>query len=75
MTGPRAGQNAASDYLDDLGDDGVAEGAQSVHPGGNPMSHSTHVGFSGPPTVFGSWSPLEGGRLARLGPSGLFGWR
>jgi hypothetical protein len=36
---------------DDLGalrDDRVAEGPQSVHPAGNPISHSTHVGFSGP---------------------------
>ena len=34
-----------------LRDDGVAEGPKSVHPSGNPMSHSTHVGFSCPPTA------------------------
>jgi hypothetical protein len=33
-----------------LGDDGVSESVQSVHPRGNPMSHSTHVGFNEPPT-------------------------
>ena len=32
-----------------LGDYGVSEAFKSVHPGGNPMSHSTHVGFSWPP--------------------------
>jgi hypothetical protein len=34
-----------------LGDDGVAEASKSVHPAGNPMSHSTHVGFNCPPTA------------------------
>lgn len=29
---------------------GVSEALKSVHPIGNPMSHSTHVGFSRPPT-------------------------
>jgi hypothetical protein len=28
----------------------VSKGAQSVHPTGHPISHSTHVGFSFPPT-------------------------
>ncbi len=32
----------------DLGDDGISEGPKSVHPRGNPMSHSTHVGFNEP---------------------------
>jgi hypothetical protein len=40
-----------SDQLDDLGHDRVSEATQSVHPRGNPMSHSTHVGFSCPPTI------------------------
>jgi hypothetical protein len=31
----------------------VAEAAQSVHPSGHPISHSTHVGFSAPPTSRG----------------------
>lgn len=30
-------------------DYGVSEALKSVHPRGNPMSHSTHVGFSWPP--------------------------
>jgi hypothetical protein len=34
-----------------LRDDGVPESSKSVHPVGNPMSHSTHVGFSDPPLV------------------------
>jgi hypothetical protein len=37
-----------ADVLGDLGDYGVSEGSKSVQPVGNPMSHSTHVGFSGP---------------------------
>ena len=32
-------------------DDCVAETPQSVHSSGNPISHSTHVGFSVPPTT------------------------
>lgn len=27
-----------------------AKGCKSVHPTGHPISHSTHIGFSGPPT-------------------------
>jgi hypothetical protein len=39
-----------------LGNYGVAEAAQSVHPSGNPISHSTHVGFNAPPVgADGSW--------------------
>jgi len=41
----------APNQLDDLRYDGVAEAPKSVHPSGNPMSHSTHVGFSLPPTT------------------------
>ena len=49
----------------DLGDYGVAESSQSVHPRGNPMSHSTHVGFSVPPTCTTNGSdPSEPGALA-----------
>ena len=36
------------DDFNDLRDDRVAEASQTVHPSGNPMSHSTHVGFSEP---------------------------
>jgi hypothetical protein len=36
------------DHFDDLRDDGVSEASQAVHSGGNPMSHSTHVGFNVP---------------------------
>jgi hypothetical protein len=37
--------------FDDLRDDRVAEASQTVHPRGNPMSHSTHVGFNAPPAT------------------------
>lgn len=50
-------ENPAPDKLDDLRDDGVAEGPKSVHPSGNPMSHSTHVGFSEPSTAVRKLSP------------------
>jgi len=39
-----------ADELSDLRHYGVAEGSDSVHPSGNPMSHSTHVGFNCPLT-------------------------
>ena len=42
-------QDSPPDFLDILGDDCATEGAQSVHPIGNPISHSTHVGFRAPP--------------------------
>ena len=32
----------------DLWHYGVAKSSQSVHPSGNPMSHSTHIGFNDP---------------------------
>jgi len=34
------------DDFRDLRHDGVSEALNSVHPRGNPISHSTHVGFS-----------------------------
>lgn len=37
-----------TDQLRDLRDDGVSKGLKSVCPIGNPMSHSTQVGFSCP---------------------------
>jgi hypothetical protein len=37
-----------ADEFWDLWDDSVAEGSKAVHPRGNPISHSTHVGFSRP---------------------------
>jgi len=37
--------------LGHLWDYGVSKGSKSVHPVGNPISHSTHVGFSCPLTV------------------------
>jgi hypothetical protein len=46
----RAHDCAADDFRD-LRDDRVTEGVQAVHPRGNPMSHSTHVGFNEPPTA------------------------
>jgi hypothetical protein len=39
------------DDFDDLRDDRVPEASQTVHPSGNPMSHSTHVGFNAPPAI------------------------
>ena len=38
----------------------VANGSKSVHPMGHPMSHSTQVGFSCPPTCAGNAWPLDG---------------
>ncbi|WP_288063596.1 hypothetical protein, partial [Herbaspirillum sp.] len=38
----------APDHFGDLRDNGISEGFKSVHPSGNPMSHSTHVGFREP---------------------------
>jgi len=40
-----------ADVFGGLWDYGVSEGSKSVHPVGNPMSHSTHVGFKCPPFV------------------------
>ncbi len=31
--------------------DSVPKGSEAVHPRGNPISHSTHVGFNAPPGV------------------------
>jgi hypothetical protein len=39
------------DGFDDLRDDGVPESPKSVQPRGNPINHSTHVGFSFPPAI------------------------
>lgn len=44
-------EDASANPLRDLRDEGVAEGGKAVHPSGNPISHSTHVGFSAPPTT------------------------
>jgi hypothetical protein len=37
-----------ADMFGDLGDYGVSEDSESVHPVGNPISHSTHIGFNIP---------------------------
>jgi hypothetical protein len=42
------GEDRVADKLGDLRDYGVSEGLKSVHPSGNPMSHSTHRGFKVP---------------------------
>jgi hypothetical protein len=47
----------ASDVLRDGWHYGVSEASQAVHTAGNPISHSTHVGFNIPPTSFASWRP------------------
>jgi hypothetical protein len=41
-----------------LRDDGVSEGSKAVHPRGNPISHSTHVGFNIPPAALGRGIPF-----------------
>ena len=41
-------QDGAANEFGDLGDYGVSEGCKAVCPVGNPMSHSTHVGFNAP---------------------------
>jgi hypothetical protein len=38
----------SGEHLRDLRDDGVSEASKAVHPGGYPISHSTHVGFREP---------------------------
>jgi hypothetical protein len=48
------GDDEAADDFGDLGDYGVSESSKSVHPAGNPMSHSTHIGFTFPPIADGS---------------------
>jgi hypothetical protein len=39
-------EDGSPDEIGDLWDDGIAEGAQTLHSVGNPISHSTHVGFN-----------------------------
>src|SRR4051812_45314160 len=53
------GDDAAPDPLGDLRDEGIAEGAQSVHPSGNPISHSAHGGFTPPPPPLSAGSSGE----------------
>ncbi len=40
--------NAQTDVVRNLRDKSVPYGSSSVHPIGNPMSHSGNVGFMGP---------------------------
>ncbi|MFA5137441.1 MAG: hypothetical protein WC489_08690, partial [Patescibacteria group bacterium] len=65
------GRDRFEDREDLLRDDGVAEADKAVHSGGNPISHSTHVGFNCPEVPErirspGSESqfPAAGGRVA-----------
>jgi hypothetical protein len=51
-------EDAAADQLGDLGDNGVTEGGNSVHPIGKPISHSTNSGLDGPPSTSGRLSPV-----------------
>ena len=44
----------------DLRDDRVSDSPKSVHPGGNPISHSTHAGFSEPPAALFSITSFKG---------------
>ena len=72
-------EDPVPDPLGDLRDEGVAEGGKAVHPSGNPISHSTHVGFSCPgapwarATAVGRSSPPLPRRPARAksGPLGV----
>src|ERR1044072_7300543 len=41
----------SADEFGGVGDDRVAEGATSVQPAGNPISHSIHAGVDGPPKI------------------------
>jgi hypothetical protein len=53
-------KDGASDEFWDLRNYGISEGSKSVHPLGNPMSHSTHVGFNAPPAAaITAWSNLS----------------
>ena len=45
---PVGGEDRVADDLYDLWDDSVPEASKSVHPAGNPMSHSTQFGFNDP---------------------------
>jgi hypothetical protein len=56
----------AADDFGDLGYYGVSESSKSVHPAGNPMSHSTHVGFNLPPIADGSAVPTLFSKFCRL---------
>jgi hypothetical protein len=49
------GDDAPAEPLRDLREEGVPEGSKAVHPAGNPMSHSTHVGFNCPVTTLTPW--------------------
>src|SRR6185312_7710003 len=53
------GKNGSRYDFRDLRDDGVSEGLKAVHPSGNTISHSTHVGFNEP-------VPLGCSMIARL---------
>ena len=46
-----SGQNSAPNQFRDLRNYGVSECCKSVCPIGNPISHSTHAGFSFPPSI------------------------
>ena len=43
--------NCLKNWIKLLRDYGVPEASKSVHPMGNPISHSTHIGFNFPPTA------------------------
>jgi hypothetical protein len=63
------GDHLPPDPFRDLGDDGVPEAAQSVQPRGNPMSHSTHVGFNAPVFRPISWDTASSS--LRMPPPGV----
>ncbi len=47
-------QDRAPYDFDNLRDYGVSKGSKAVHPGGNPISHSTQLGFNAPVVVSSS---------------------
>jgi hypothetical protein len=71
-------ENPPSQPFRNLRNYGVAESSKSVHPSGNPMSHSTHVGLRLPPpsasfTAWGSEGLPRAKYLGALLPSVAFG--
>lgn len=64
--------NFAPNQFGNLRHYGVSEASQSVHPVGNPMSHSTHFGFGTPPNRVGRSSSYLSRSLPLLRVLGPF---
>ena len=63
----------AADDFRDLRNDAIAEASKAVHSAGNPISHSTHVGFNAPPAIrsTASGNVLSGDFPLAISVSGL----